>query len=130
MSEITEFLAFEFDGKPRKAQRVRISDLGSAREAIRMERRTCASGLAPEALGVLMGQPVKEAELWDYIMSAAGSALLLFNCVNRVDRSFTQEMADEMIMTNHEFVMRLFAESHLVNPPEPKDSFTPSSPSA
>jgi len=129
MSDLQEMLSFELDGKQRKAQRVRISDIGAVREAIRYERRQAALGVSPEAMGVLLAQPVKESELWDYIMSATGTALLLFNCVNRVDQTFTREMAEKMVMEGHEFVMRLFVESHLINPTKPKDSSKNSSPS-
>jgi len=130
MSELQEFLAFEFEGTQRNAQRIRISDIGAVRDAIRMERRRCASGLGPDSLGVLAAQPLMEKELWDYVMGAAGTALLLFQAANRVDKTFTRLMAETMVMTKHEFVLRLFEESHLINPTKPSTSSENSSGSA
>ena len=130
MNKTAAFLDFKFVGKDWKSSRVAISDLGAIREAIRYERRQCAMGTAPEALGVLMAQPVTDKEVWDYISAALGSALILFNCVSRANQEFTKPMAEAMVMENHEFVLRLFQESHLVNPTTPPTSSENSSGSA
>ena len=124
MNNTAEFLAFEFAGKARKATRVRISDMGAVREEIRRERRVCATGTSPEALGILMAQPISDGEVWDYTMGACGRALLLHLCASRADQSFTKALADQMVMENHEFVDRLFVESHVINPTPPQTAYS------
>jgi len=126
-NDLAEFLVFEVDGKSWNSTRAYISDLGAAREAIRMERRQCASGTTPAVQGVLMAQPISESEMWEYIWGAVGSALVLHLCVSRANQTFTQAMADEMVMTDHEFVHRLYVESRLLNPPGLPDSSSASS---
>ena len=132
MSDLAEFLEFKLDDKSWKCTRVQISDFGAVREAIRLERVQCAAmRSAPEVQGVLMAQPIKQEEVWDFITSAVGSALVLYNCVCRANQTFTPKMAEQMVMEGHEFVNRLFVESHLLNPPEeePISSSSDSSPS-
>lgn len=125
---MAEFLGFELSGLPWKSTRVRISDLGAIREAIRRERRQCAMGADPSVQGVLMAQPISEAELWEYMLGAAGSAMILYNCVSRANQTFTEEMAERMVLEGHEFVQRLFVESRVLNPTLPDNSSATSSP--
>ncbi len=130
MSELSELLAFELDGKEYKASRIRIADLGMIREAIRKERRAAALGSVPAVMGVLMAQPVTSEEVWDYLLSAGGTLLLLHKCVSRVSSEFTEAMAERMVLEEHEFVNRLLVESHLLNPTAVETpSSTPLSPS-
>jgi len=122
-----EFISFELDGTEWKSTRVCISDLGAIRETIRMERRQCARGSAPEVQGILMAQPITTSEVWDYALGAPGSALILFNCVHRANQTFEKSTADRMVMEGHEFVQRLFVESRLLDPTSAPKSSSPDS---
>jgi len=115
-------ITFEHQGKEYKCRRITVGDYSAIRERIRRDRLAAVPpGASPEITAIVIARPVTNDEISDYMISTEGQAMLLGRCIKHYDQTATQQMVDELVMSNDPVVIRLYRESGVL-PPDPTTS--------